>query len=85
MDGAAKGGAAKVVEGRYLYPFICGQLRLLEPQNCTAHFKDGKLEIWSNCQSPEDGLPLVLKTLGLQDGDVTLHLLRGGGGFGRRR
>ena len=56
----------------------------LEPQNTTASFKDGKLEIWSPTQNPQPGRELVMKTLGLTEKDVTIHMVRGGGGFGRR-
>ena len=64
-DGDAEGtlkNAAKVVEAAYSYPFISHAP--LEPQNCTAHFKDGKVEIWTNSQTPANGRRMVMQTLG---------------------
>jgi isoquinoline 1-oxidoreductase beta subunit len=80
-DGALK-GAAKVVEAAYSYPFIAHAP--LEPQNCCASFKDGKLEIWTNSQQPGSGRRQVSQLLGIPETDITLHFVRGGGGFGRR-
>jgi len=74
--------AAKVVEANYSYPFISHAP--LEPQGATAHWQNGKLELWSNSQTPGRGRQMTAQLLGIQDSDITQHMVRGGGGFGRR-
>jgi isoquinoline 1-oxidoreductase beta subunit len=81
VDAALK-SSSKVVEATYEYPFIAHVT--LEPQGATAHWKDGKLEMWSTSTLPTDGRGLVAKTLGIQESDITTHMLRAGGSFGRR-
>ena len=80
VDGAL--ASAKVIRAEYFYPFISHAP--LEPQNTTASYRDGKLEIWAPSQTPAAGRTLVARTLGMKEDDITIHLTRTGGGFGRR-
>ncbi|MEN9663190.1 MAG: hypothetical protein RL324_2139 [Verrucomicrobiota bacterium] len=79
---AALAGAAKVVEAAYSYPFLSHTN--LEPQNTTAHVQGDRAEIWSPTRSPGDGATVVSRTLGLPMANITVHVTRSGGAFGRR-
>jgi isoquinoline 1-oxidoreductase beta subunit len=78
----ALAAAAKTVEAVYETPFIPHVP--LEPQNCTARVTADGIEIWAPTQSPGGGRRLVAQTLGVPEEKVTVHMVRGGGGFGRR-
>jgi isoquinoline 1-oxidoreductase beta subunit len=79
---AALRAAAHVVEAAYSYPFLAHAT--LEPQNCTAHVRGNKVEIWAPTQNPQPGRQLVASTLGVPEQNVMIHMTRCGGGFGRR-
>jgi len=81
IDRALK-SAAKVVESTYSYPFIAHGT--LEPMGTVASCKNGNAELWTTSQTPGEGRMLVAKTLGIKPDAVTVHMIRAGGGFGRR-
>jgi isoquinoline 1-oxidoreductase beta subunit len=74
------GSAAKVIEAEYFFPLLSHAP--LEPQNSTAHYHDGRIEIWSSSQTPSTQHPAT--GAGIPRENVTMHLVRAGGGFGRR-
>lgn len=74
--------AGKPVEAFYTYHYVAHTD--LEPQNCTAWFKGDTVEIWAPTQTPQAAVSAVAKLAGIAEDKVTLHQLRGGGGFGRR-
>ena len=80
VSAALKEGA-KVIAAAYSYPFISHAP--LEPRNCSAHFQDGKLEVWSTTQLPANARKYTSETLGIPEDAITIHLLRAGGSFGR--
>ena len=79
---AALGTGAKIVGADYAYPFLSHAT--LEPQNCTARVAGNKVELWSTTQTPAAGRKLVADTLGVAEADITIHMVRAGGGYGRR-
>jgi isoquinoline 1-oxidoreductase beta subunit len=73
----------KAVAAVYHYPFLAHAT--LEPQNSTAVFRNGVMELWCPTQIPSVGQGLVTQGLGLAAANVVVHVTRLGGGFGRRR
>jgi isoquinoline 1-oxidoreductase beta subunit len=79
---AALGTAAKTVEAAYQYPFLVHAA--MEPMNCTAKFDAGKLEVWATSQTPQQAFQIATRLSGLAADAITMHMMRMGGGFGRR-
>ena len=78
----ALAGAAKVVEASYSYPFISHAP--LEPENCIAKWDGNKLELWTPSQTPQNARTQAATLFKIEPNDVTVHMVRAGGGFGRR-
>lgn len=75
----------KSLSAFYTYPFAYHAC--MEPMNCTAHYKHGpkpSVEVWVPTQAPERIAPMAQQLFGVPSSDVTVHLTRLGGGFGRR-
>ena len=74
--------AAQSLDAFYTYRFVSHAQ--LEPQNCTAWWRDGRIELWAPTQTPASGKRAVASVLGIDPSKVTVHQARIGGGFGRR-
>jgi len=56
----------------------------MEPMNCTAHVTGDKAEVWAPTQNPPMAAEAVAKVLDIPQDNVTIHVMRSGGAFGRR-
>ena len=72
----------RIVESYYSTDFVSHAQ--LEPQNCTVHFKGDSVEAWAPTQTPVAVPGTLAALLSLPIEKVTVHQIRGGGGFGRR-
>jgi len=84
-DGDVEAGfaaAAKVIEAEYYAPFL--NHAPMEPMNCTALVKGGRVEVWAPTQNAEATHATAAATAGVPIENVDVHLTHLGGGFGRR-
>jgi isoquinoline 1-oxidoreductase subunit beta len=79
---AAEKTAARTIEALYDAPYMAHAT--LEPMNCTAQLKDGKLTIWAPTQVPQMARDAAAKVAGVGKENVTVNVTLLGGGFGRR-
>ncbi|WP_188316012.1 xanthine dehydrogenase family protein molybdopterin-binding subunit [Chitinophaga agrisoli] len=66
----------------YIFPYIVHSI--LEPLNCTAHFKGDSCELWLGTQWPEYIIDEINRLFGLPKESIQVHLYPSGGGYGRR-
>ena len=81
VDGAMK-TAAKVIEATYQFPYLAHAA--LEPMDAVAHKNGDVLEIWGGHQMPDLYQAVAAQIAGVIPENVTLHVMKTGGGFGRR-
>jgi isoquinoline 1-oxidoreductase subunit beta len=78
----AEQGASRKIEALYSAPYLAHAT--MEPMNCTAQLKDGKLTLWVPTQVPQMARDAAAKAAGIGKDDVTVNVTLLGGGFGRR-
>jgi isoquinoline 1-oxidoreductase beta subunit len=79
---ALAANSGKLLTAEYRAPFLAHAA--MEPINCTAQFKDGKLDLWVSTQVPSVAVGVAAKVANIKTEDVNLHMSYLGGGFGRR-
>ncbi len=73
------------VTATYQFPYLSHAV--MEPMNCTAHYQadTNRLEIWASTRQPQITVASVNNVFGIPAENITLHMMRMGGSFGRRR
>jgi isoquinoline 1-oxidoreductase beta subunit len=74
--------AAMKLEAVYELPLLAHAT--MEPMNCTARVDGKHVEVWAPTQNPQGARRAAADATGLSPNDVAVHVLRMGGGFGRR-
>jgi isoquinoline 1-oxidoreductase beta subunit len=70
------------IEAEYRAPFLAHAC--MEPMNATAHWKDGRLDIWVPTQVPTLVQMAAAREFGIAADAANVHVTLLGGGFGRR-
>ena len=79
---AAFARAGRVHEATYTVPLLAHAP--MEPMNCLADVRADRCEVWAPTQNPENVRRTVARVSGVAPERVAVHLMRTGGGFGRR-
>jgi isoquinoline 1-oxidoreductase beta subunit len=74
--------AAKKIEAVYEVPFLAHAT--MEPQNCTAHVRADRCDVWASTQNQTNTQATAARITGLDLKSVFVHTTFLGGGFGRR-
>jgi isoquinoline 1-oxidoreductase beta subunit len=78
----AIGRAAVKLEAQYEVPFLAHAC--MEPVNCVADVREDRCEVWGPMQQPGSARALIARRLRIPPANITVHMTRIGGGFGRR-
>jgi isoquinoline 1-oxidoreductase beta subunit len=70
------------VDAVYRSPYLAHAA--MEPMNCTAQWRDGRLTLWVPTQAPGLARAAAARVLNIPEEAVTVHVTLLGGGFGRR-
>jgi isoquinoline 1-oxidoreductase beta subunit len=79
---AALQTAAIVKEATFEFPFLAHAA--LEPLNAVARIENGRVEVWGGHQIPDLYQAIAARIAGVTPDRVTMHVMKTGGGFGRR-
>ncbi len=79
---AALRSAARTVAATYEVPFLAHVP--MEPPHCLVDVRADRAEVWGSMQDPEEVRDWVARETGLAPTSIAVHLMRSGGGFGRR-
>ncbi len=78
----AEKAATTRIDALYQAPYLAHAT--MEPMNCTAQVKDGKVEVWAPTQVPLMVRDIAAKVAKVDKDKVTVHVTQLGGGLGRR-
>ena len=82
-DGDLKSfGTEHDIDVTYRLPFLAHVP--MEPMNCTAQVHGEKVVVWAPTQNPSMAAEAIAKALDTDQSNITIHVMRSGGAFGRR-
>ncbi len=74
--------AAKTIEATYRFPYLAHAA--MEPLNAVIHRDGERLHVYGGLQMPDAVQAACAQIAGIKPGQVDLHVMKTGGGFGRR-
>jgi isoquinoline 1-oxidoreductase subunit beta len=74
--------APRRIEAEFVFPYL--NHAQMEPLACTVDLKDDRCDIYTASQMPGVDAMAIAKSTGLAPERVHIHVLMGGGGYGRR-